>query len=154
MRESLEKEGYFDAESVLFLLGVAYQDLHPEMLDYLSNFPNADRLSQLFCEFKNGKYQLKAGVLHSSLNELIIKLHERHVTSRGHINNPLKFSIKLNSENARNHWTLLQMQVKIDIDKFADTIADYYEKSQYPSTFEKLLSDSGLSMAYESSVRD
>lgn len=141
MREALEKEGLYDPENILFLLAIHFQDLHPEMLDYVSSFNNANLLSRLYCEMREGKVRLKSGVLFSGDFLTLLRLLGKYfVNSYGHLNRPCAYSIKLNSKEAQEAFMYLQMmKPDLNLDNLAKAASDYYQRTEYPKGFAKFL---------------
>jgi hypothetical protein len=155
MKEQLSKEGLYDAEAIVFILCIQNQELHPELLDYASNLPNAHLYGYKFTYIEDGQIRVKPDLIgNSGIKELTKLLHQRHVSLKGHINNPLKFSIKLGSAEAAYQWNLLQTTTKLDVEKFADLVANYYETTQYPKSLPRLLMEDGITLAYESTQGD
>lgn len=145
MRDALEKEGLYDAENILFLLGIHFQDLHPDIKEYISTFKNANLLSRLYCEVRNGKVKLKNGILFDSdFNKLLSLLNDNYINNMGHINRPLKYSIKLSSKEAKEAFMYLQIAFpELDLVKLAKATSQYYEQTEYPKGFSKFLEEDG-----------
>jgi hypothetical protein len=57
--EELKKEGLWTPENVLFLLAIRFQHLHPDLLEYVSNFPDANKVGSKFVEYVDGSLRLK-----------------------------------------------------------------------------------------------
>lgn len=143
MIRALQEEALYTPQNVLFLLGVQYNELHPEMMQHLANFPDAEILSRKFLDF-DGKWKLKPFLFDQSKSNNYIKLtkllSQIGVETNGYVNNKLGYSIGIGSQEAREAFEALERSIPdLDLVKLANCIKNYYAENRYATKLAKFL---------------
>lgn len=143
--QALQDECLHTPENVLFLLGIQYKHLHPDLEEFLENFGDSEILARKFLEYTENGWRLKISLnqeLGKKFKKFISELTKVHVGTKGHLNNELKYSIGRGSQESRQAYSNLLISIPdLDNARLARKIASYYESSKYPTKLSKYLTD-------------
>lgn len=141
--EELQREGLWTPENVLFLLAIRFQHLHPDLLEYVSHFPDANKVGSKFVEYVDGALRLKKqedNDYDQFLREL--KADDINIDSYGHLANRLSYSINLTHPDAKTQFAILRLKYPdVNLRYMAELTRDYYEAGSYRKTFANFIRD-------------
>lgn len=143
MVDQLKRDAFWEPEVILFLLAVEFQHLHPNLIDAASQFPQVNRVAQLYTELDGDRIVLKHSIQNPKSYEAFIqKLKDYGMGPNGHLANKAHFSIALHSPEAKSAWaeyTMVYGKDGLDLDALAKKISRYYETLKYKSKFAKFI---------------
>lgn len=142
--KALQEECLHTPENVLFLLGMKYKHLHPDLEEHLVNVGDSEILARKFLEYnEESGWELKIDVVQDTnkvFSSFIKALNDEHVGTNGHLNNPLKYSIGRGSLETKNaFFNLNELIPNLDHQVLAQIISEYYAHSKYPTKLSRYL---------------
>ncbi len=138
---SLRLEHLDTPENILFLLGIMHSGLHPELLDYVSNFKDSVKMFNKYCEVnEDGEVVIKTEFLQNNFYTFIKKLADLGMGNKGHITNEMGYGIGTTSRETQMEFSLLMLEFEnLDIDLLAEKVSEFYEKGEYLPKLNKWL---------------